>query len=237
MPSRRPRALCNHGRSCSTVRLPGRLVLIAALTALTGGHLAAQPDFPNPAIPVPSASDVAIADFNGDGIPDAAISAYNPGGVVVALGRGAGTLVQATSIPLEQGVLFVDAADVNRDSRPDLVLANDPFQPGLGATWVILGRGDGSFLPPMRLTTGVAPKTVTMGDFDEDWIPDLAAIDVCSDDPFCASGEVWLALGNGDGTFEPATGIPAGREPVYLVSGDFNEDGHLDLMVANTRAY
>lgn len=238
MPSRQPRAHHTHGRACTTVRLLGRFALIAGLTAATAGTcLAAQPNFPNPAIPVKGASDVAIADFNSDGIPDAAIGSYNPGGVVIALGRGDGTLVEAASFPLEQGVIFVDVVDINRDSRQDLILTNNPFMPGYGAAWVILGRGDGTFQEPLKLTMGGFPNALAVGDFDEDGNLDLASIVGCSDDPDCASGEVWVARGHGDGTFGPATGMVAGREPIFLVSGDFNEDGHRDLMVANTRAY
>jgi hypothetical protein len=215
----------------------GWLLFIPCVTLLFTSPLLSQPAFPDPAYPVPDALDVAIADFDGDGLPDAAISTYDAGGVTIALGRADGTLLPVTTVPLEPGVEFVDTADLNGDSRPDLVLANDPYDLGIGATWVILGRGDGTFLPATRLTTGIAPQAVTVGDFDEDGSLDLATIDVCAGVGDCTSGKVWVSPGNGDGTFRTAVGIPAGREPTYLVSGDFDEDGHLDLMVANTIAY
>lgn len=220
------------------IKAAGWPFLIACLTQLLFTNpLLSQPAFPDAALPVPDAGDVAIADFDGDGVPDTAIGTYDVGEVTVALGRADGTLSPVTSIPLEPGVLFVGAADVDGDSRQDLILANDPPTSGIGATWVILGNGDGSFQPPTRLTTGIAPKAVAVGDFDEDGHLDLASIDVCAEGNGCAAGEVWVSPGNGDGTFRTAVGMLAGREPTYLVSGDFDEDGHLDLMVANTIAY
>jgi hypothetical protein len=47
------------------------------------------------------------------------------------------------------------------------------------------------------------------------------------------SNTVIILLGNGDGTFGVPLAIPVGNEPVATVAGDFNNDGKLDLAVAN----
>jgi hypothetical protein len=44
---------------------------------------------------------------------------------------------------------------------------------------------------------------------------------------------VGVLLGNGDGTFQPPITIAVGNEPDAIVAGDFNNDGKLDLAVAN----
>src|SRR4029077_12711914 len=43
-----------------------------------------------------------------------------------------------------------------------------------------------------------------------------------------------ILLGNGDGTFGAPTTIPVGNNPDAIVAGDFNNDGKLDLAVANS---
>ena len=42
-----------------------------------------------------------------------------------------------------------------------------------------------------------------------------------------------VLLGNGDGTFQPQVTYAVGSDPIAIVAGDFNGDGHLDLAVAN----
>src|SRR5207249_3207890 len=44
---------------------------------------------------------------------------------------------------------------------------------------------------------------------------------------------VSILLGNGDGTFRPATTVAAGGSPASVAIGDFNRDGIPDLAVAN----
>ena len=48
------------------------------------------------------------------------------------------------------------------------------------------------------------------------------------------SGDVSILLGNGDGTFQNPVTYAVGTDPVALVTGDFNGDGHTDIAVANT---
>ena len=45
---------------------------------------------------------------------------------------------------------------------------------------------------------------------------------------------VSILLGTGDGNFQPAVNYPVGADPVAIVTGDFNHDGHLDLAVLNS---
>ncbi|MFZ0305122.1 MAG: FG-GAP-like repeat-containing protein [Terracidiphilus sp.] len=64
-----------------------------------------------------------------------------------------------------------------------------------------------------------------VGDFNEDGIPDLAAIDGIS---------LTILLGNGDGIFTTTTRVAGtGYSPESMAVGDFNGDGNLDLAVAN----
>jgi hypothetical protein len=45
--------------------------------------------------------------------------------------------------------------------------------------------------------------------------------------------EVWVMLGNGDGTFDSAARFAAGNSPNFVAAGDFNSDGRQDLAVTD----
>src|SRR5438477_3112279 len=83
--------------------------------------------------------------------------------------------------------------------------------------------------PAMDLAVGASPYSVAMGDFNGDGHLDLAVANGGSND-------VSVLLGNGDGTFTPAKNYEAGLGggPLWVAVGDFNLDGKLDLVVANS---
>jgi len=67
---------------------------------------------------------------------------------------------------------------------------------------------------------------MTLGDFNEDGIVDLAVTNYLSND-------VSVVLGIGGGIFQAARNIPVGRLPISVAGGDIDNDGHLDLVIAN----
>src|SRR5204862_4990590 len=84
---------------------------------------------------------VAIGDVNGDGKLD--IAAVNLFGPSVLLGRGDGTFDFANNIGNGWFTTFLTIGDLNRDGRPDLVVASE----GDGTVSVHAGKGDGTFEP------------------------------------------------------------------------------------------
>src|SRR5687768_2797364 len=87
----------------------------------------------------------------------------------------------------------VALADLNRDNRPDMVLANS----GSNNITVRLGNGSGGFGTATLFTVGTAPVYVAAGDFNADGNRDLA---VANRD----STNVSVLIGDGTGGFASA---------------------------------
>jgi hypothetical protein len=113
------------------------------------------------------------------------------------------------------------AADLNRDGRADLIVADRTA----GTVMVMLGDGDGTFQAPQNYTVGFGPQGLTVGDLNADGIMDVVTAN--------NDGTASVLLGNGDGTLKPAVGYTTGMQPFSVAIGDFNRDGFPDLAVAN----
>jgi hypothetical protein len=139
------------------------------------------------------------------------------------LGRSDGFAV-APGSPFAAGTnpYSVAVGDFNGDGRTDLLIG------GSSGVTVLLGIGNGAFVPALGSPFGSAAGSVAVGDFNGDGKLDLAVANV-------AGNNVTVWLGNGSGGFTVSAGspFPTGNSPSSIAVADFNGDGRLDLAVAN----
>jgi hypothetical protein len=198
-----------------------------------------------------AADSIAVADVNGDGRPDVVVLNFCSSSsapclnslVSVLLGNGDGTL--QTPQNYSSGGRFahsIAGADVNGDGKPDLLVANQcaigAKPPGPGTVGVLLGNGDGTFLPAVNYDSGgLDAYSITVGDVNQDGKLDLLVANQCvtnSGNCTIGPGEAGVLLGNGDGTFQVARTYGSGGADAFsVVAGDVNGDGKPDLVMLN----
>ena len=184
---------------------------------------------------------IAKADFNGDGKADIAVvneplcSSCNST-VSVYPGSGQSYLGQGHTYPVGMPYAMIAAGDVNGDGKMDLVVtrAISPTQqygtlPTLtDDVSVLIGNGDGTFQPAMnsKLLDGLHVGTTNTQTY---------LLDVNHDGKLDLIGDWGVALGNGDGSFKTPTHFPSSVSAISaIVTGDFNKDGNLDIIVAQS---
>ncbi|RXW17551.1 hypothetical protein EST38_g8311 [Candolleomyces aberdarensis] len=184
-----------------------------------------------------------LADVNGDGIPD--IVAFGENHVFVALGNGDGTFA-APRIVIENNFTYSGCGwridkdvrtlgDLTGDGRADIIgFAND-------GVWVVLNNGDGTFRQPQLAVKDFGalghaggwqvnkhPRFVA--DINGDGRGDIVGF---------GSAGVYVAIGNGDGTFQApklvitnfgynAGGWRVDKNPRFVV--DLTGDGAADII-------
>ena len=180
----------------------------------------------------PSGTGYLFADVNGDGNQDLIVPSTAPG-VFIFLGNGGSTFQAPPGTPVSGPV-----ADVNNDGLADMV-----FLPAQGGNYfgTALGRGDGSFAILNQTTPVPAAPTgyvLITGDFNGDGKTDVIAMQPGSAGPnalTCVTPDAKLLsfLGNGAGGFQAeGTGFALGVSGASsAVTGDFNSDGNLDIIV------
>jgi hypothetical protein len=116
--------------------------------------------------------------------------------------------------------------DFNGDGRIDLATMN-----GDNTVSVMLGQANAAFAAPVNYPTGSSPYAFLAADLRGDKKIDLITVNM--PDGVDGPGSVSVLLGNGDGTFQPHVDYTVGEYPVGVVAADFNDDGKIDLAIAN----
>ncbi len=200
------------------------------LTAGTGYQLAtgslsfgAKVDYATGVAP----KSVCQGDFNNDGKVDLAIANWNSDTVSVLLRNATNTGFDAkVDYATDSGPYSASVGDFNNDGKLDLALVNI-----IGSTVSVLLRNAANtgFDAKVDYTTGSTPYSVGVGDFNNDGKLDLATANY-------NGNSVSVLLRNAantgfDAKADYVTGSGFGSESVS--AGDFNNDGKLDLVVAN----
>jgi FG-GAP-like repeat len=166
---------------------------------------------------------IALADFNGDGHLDVAVTngGEGKGNVMVFFGTGNGTFHAPTTYKLTSASAIA-AGDLDNDHYPDLVIG----QFSTGSVAVLMNDGNGRFGKPVSYDAGGGEVVdVKIGDLRHDGRNDLVVANA-------SLSAVGVLLNSGDGTFGEVKLYPTHCAVEALTLADFNSDGKLDVAVA-----
>jgi hypothetical protein len=184
----------------------------------------------------PSPYPFAFGDVNNDGWLDLVATATATGpkrreqlplsrALTLLLSDGKGGLTPH-QLPLRTGEpWFAAIADLNGDSRPDLVATHHDQS----ALTVMTGDGRGGFTEAngSPFDFGVSLFQLIIADVNRDGRMDVAA----------TSGDsLRVLLGDGRGAFKPAASIPVGPGAWRIAAADLNGDGTVDVVTSNLEA-
>lgn len=178
---------------------------------------------------------LAMADFDGDGKDDITFvgNSTNFMGFLKNVGDGTFRIFGQSRLSGGSAVSYsTSLADVNADGATDIIATN---YNGTSLSVYIAnksaGVADGTFQAAVNYTTGSNPYNSITGDFDEDGAIDIAVTNYSSSTVSIFKGNKTSGVPNG--TFQAKVDYAVGTNPKGIVVGDFNKDGHLDLVTSN----
>jgi hypothetical protein len=178
---------------------------------------------------------IVVADFEGNGKPDAVV--VDPGvGAVVYVNNGNGLLKEAQVIDAALtlagvGPISLTSGDVNEDGCPDVVTFDN-----LGIARVFLGNCDSTFqAQSTEVGEGDFAWAAALVDVNGDGHLDLIYSGIAAQTGYgqVAGNLLGVHFGDGKGNFGPAQVYRGGQTSFGLAVADFNRDGYPDIITAN----
>ncbi len=168
------------------------------------------------------AQDVEAGDVTGDRLPDLVTAGWN-GKLRIYRQRRNGRFRRVRAPHTQRGASGVEVADVNRDGRPDIAVANGRF------VELLLQKRKGKFARPLVAPGVDSPGAIESLDMSGDGRGDLIARTYQS---------VGVVLQHERGTLEGYDLYhayrPLSRHPNAVAAGDFTGDGRPDIAAAGS---
>ena len=177
-------------------------------------------------------NSIAIADVNGDGVPDLLVATTvdqgqnnNPGfaGVYLGVTTAPGTYQSGVQYPISgtnpSGIVVVD---LTNSGSKDMVVSN--FGSGTASVFMHNSTTPGTFLTATTLTTGGQPNQVVSADINGDGLPDLVFADMSG------NAIVMLQSSTTPGQFAAPSNLATGGQTASVAVADVNGDGKPDLV-------
>ncbi len=183
---------------------------------------------------IPGLGAIASGDFNADGEADLVAINQDTGDINILMNDPNYIFVNtdrpvSTVIPVDGKPIAVSCGDVNGDTFDDFAIVRANQEDVV----LYLGNGDGTFqegatYPAGRRVTGypLLPTRVYLADVTNDDKLDLLTV-------ISAWGGVSIRIGNGDGSFGPASTYVGAELASDIALGDVTRDGKLDLAMTD----
>ena len=172
------------------------------------------------------------ADVNGDGHLDLATLDRSPALMWVFQGDGHGGFTPRSTTPVPSASYFSKLllGDLTGDGVPDAISLDPDASLTANQIGVLLANGDGSFTPAAALSFPVPVSDASIADLNGDGFGDLA---VLAGTPYL-QGQLFILLGNGDGTFHAPIVYDTRVQPGAVVAARFDGNATLDLVVGQS---
>ena len=180
---------------------------------------------------------VAIADVNGDGLPDLVVldQLGTRGYVSVLLNKttnGALSFASQSSqstFAVGNDYSSLAVADLNGDGKPDIVVAGYGGSVSVLANTTTTGATIPAFSPVATYAVDAGSESVAIADLNGDGQPDIVTADRGSKDV----SVLLNTTTNGVLSFASQQTFAAGTQPGSVAVADLNGDGKTDIVVAN----